>query len=76
MPRYFFQIDGEIDEEGVVLPDLRSVQVEAIRTTAEILKETSAAFGKEDLVIVVTDEAGRRVVTTAFRIVYEVPQTE
>jgi hypothetical protein len=76
MPRYFFQIDGELDDEGVELPDLRSVQVEAIRTIAEILKETSASFGDGDLVLVVTDEDGRRVLTTAFRIVYEVPQAQ
>lgn len=47
MPRYFFDIrDGEdlTDDEGAVLPDLAAARLEAVRYSAEVLREMPERF--------------------------------
>lgn len=47
MPRYYFDIrDGQDfpDEDGTELPDLDAARVEAVRYSAEVLKEMPERF--------------------------------
>ena len=47
MPRYFFHVyDGysSLDTDGTELPDIYTVQAEAIRTSGEILRDMGAQF--------------------------------
>ena len=52
MPRYYFDIvDGEehLDREGVVLDDLSAARIEAVRLSAEVLKEMPERFWRSEL---------------------------
>jgi len=51
MPKYFFDIaDGQDfpDLRGSELPDLRAARVEAVRYSAEVLKEMPDRFWKHE----------------------------
>ena len=74
MSRYYFDLrEGDelaIDEEGVELPDLRSVQLEAARSLADAAKniaytEAEAILGQR-MGIEVRDENGRSVLKATF----------
>ena len=62
MPRYFFDIkDGENlpDHTGSVWPDLAAARIEAVRYSAEVLKEMPDRFwNSEEWTMTVKDEAG------------------
>ena len=64
MPRYFFDLDGEIgslDEEGTECPDLYNAKIEAIRLMGEILREDAKTiFSIRDCGVIVRDNQGRR----------------
>ena len=60
MPRFFFHVeDGAtfLDADGIDFPDLKAARDEAIRATAEILREIPNAIHKGDPIrIWVTDQ--------------------
>ncbi len=64
MPRYFFDLAGEIDsldEEGTNCPNLDSAKIEAIRLMGEILcEDPKAIFTTRDCEVIVRDDYGRR----------------
>ncbi len=69
MPRYFFHAYHERDlpdEDGVDLPDMQTVRVEAIRAAGEMLRDLGGAFPGEEWRMVVTDEERRPVLTLRF----------
>ncbi|MES2096885.1 MAG: hypothetical protein V4459_08995 [Pseudomonadota bacterium] len=52
MPRYYFDIrDGEDmrDDEGAELPDLAAARMEAVRYSAEVLREMPERFWNSEL---------------------------
>jgi hypothetical protein len=62
MPRYFFDIvDGQAfpDTEGTDLPDLAAARIEAVRLSAEVLKEMPERFWmSEEWTMTVRDQLG------------------
>lgn len=63
MKRYFFDYrDGDVlvvDEEGLALPSVRAAQTEAVRSLAELVKDSGAdAISTGLQAIEVRDEAG------------------
>lgn len=63
MPRYYFDIkDGEdlTDDEGSVLPDLAAARLEAVRYSAEVLKEMPDRFWNAELWTMTVLDARRK----------------
>ncbi|MGX9429916.1 MULTISPECIES: DUF6894 family protein [Bradyrhizobium] len=65
MPRYYFDMrDGDelaVDEEGLVLSDVRAVQAEAAKSLADMAREAvhgSPVAGKHHMAIEVRDGFG------------------
>jgi len=71
MPRYFFDIiDGQAfpDNDGTDLPDLTAARLEAVRLSAEVLKEMPERFWMcEEWTMTVRDDIGIRLFTLKFR---------
>lgn len=72
MPCYFFDIkDGEefLDHEGSEHADLRAAQLEAVRYSAEVLKEMPERFWKSEAWTMTVSDARR---TTLFTLKFAV----
>lgn len=67
MPRYFFDIkDGTefIDEDGSEWPDLAAARLEAVRYSAEVLKEMPERFWNSELWTMTVSDARRELLFT------------
>jgi len=71
MPRYFFDIkDGQefIDQDGSEWSDLEAARVEAVRYSAEVLKEMPERFWNCELwVMTVSDGDRQKLFTLKFQ---------
>jgi hypothetical protein len=69
MPRYFFHIvDGKflVDTDGIELPDMPAVRVEAIAAAGEILKDFATRWTGAEWQMHVTNEAEDTVLKLTF----------
>lgn len=69
MSRYYFHIqDGQDfpDKDGTELPDLRAVRTEAIRASAEMLRENASYWDGTEWRMNVVDAAGETVLRLRF----------
>ena len=77
MPRYFFNVvngDFEADTVGSDLDGLKAARLEAIRTARELMAEGVSMHGEwHHWKVVVTDDAGRTVMTVPFSEASHVP---
>lgn len=71
MPRYFFDIkDGQefLDEDGSEWPDLEAARIEAVRYSAEVLKEMPERFWNcEEWRMTVSDASRKKLFVLKFQ---------